>query len=41
MDPRQYVGRAPEQTTAFIEKVVEPIRARYAETLNQRVELKV
>jgi len=41
MDPRQYVGRAPEQTTAFIEKVVEPIRVRYAQTLNQRVELKV
>jgi adenylosuccinate lyase len=41
MEPRQYVGRAPEQVTAFVEKVVKPIRRRYAESLGQRVELKV
>jgi adenylosuccinate lyase len=41
MNPSQYVGRAPEQVEAFIEKVVEPIRARYARSLGQQVELKV
>jgi adenylosuccinate lyase len=41
MNPRQYVGRAPEQVGAFVERVVGPIRARYAEALGQRVELKV
>jgi adenylosuccinate lyase len=41
MNPRQYVGRAPEQVDAFIMKVVEPIRERYRNVLGQRVELKV
>jgi adenylosuccinate lyase len=33
LDPRTYVGRAPEQVDRFIEQVVEPIRARYAEAI--------
>jgi len=41
MNPRQYVGRAPEQVGAFVERVVGPIRARYAKALGQAVELKV
>jgi adenylosuccinate lyase len=34
LDPRAYVGRAPEQVDRFIEQVVEPIRSRYAEALD-------
>jgi adenylosuccinate lyase len=41
LDARQYVGRAPEQVDAFLEKVVAPIRERYKGVLGQRVELKV
>jgi adenylosuccinate lyase len=41
MDARQYVGRAPEQVDAFVEKVVRPIRERFKDVLGQRVELKV
>ncbi len=41
MNPRQYVGRAPQQVDAFVEKVVEPIRAKYRTALGQAVELKV
>ncbi len=35
LNPRQYVGRAPEQTTEFIQEVVKPIRDRYPSLLNQ------
>ena len=41
LDPRKFVGRAPEQVATFIDRVVNPIRARYAKALNQGVELKV
>jgi adenylosuccinate lyase len=41
MDPKKYVGRAPEQVDQFVAKVVEPIRKRYATQLGQGVELKV
>jgi adenylosuccinate lyase len=41
LDARKYVGRAPEQVDTFVEKVVQPIRARYSKALGQRVELKV
>lgn len=34
LDPRTYVGRAPEQVDRFIDQVVEPVRARYAAALN-------
>ncbi len=41
MDPRAYVGRAPQQVAMFIDKVVTPIRGRYRTALAQQVELKV
>ncbi|HYE21220.1 MAG TPA: adenylosuccinate lyase [Tepidisphaeraceae bacterium] len=41
MNPRRFVGRAPEQVDAFVKTVVAPIRDRYKKDLNQAVELKV
>ncbi len=41
LNPSAYVGRAPEQTEAFVAEVVEPIRTRYAAPLRQPVELRV
>ncbi len=41
MDPKQFVGRAPEQTAAFVANVVEPIRKRYAHAIGGDVQLKV
>ena len=41
LDARKYVGRAPEQVDSFISNVVSPIRARYAQQLNQGADLKV
>ena len=33
LDPRKYIGRAPEQTRRFVAEVVDPIRERYADAL--------
>jgi adenylosuccinate lyase len=41
MSPSRFVGRAPQQVDAFIEKVVRPIRERYRAALGETVELKV
>jgi adenylosuccinate lyase len=41
MDPARFVGRAPQQVEAFVARVVEPIRQRYADHLAEAVELKV
>ena len=41
LDPRKYVGRAPEQVDSFVAEVVEPIRQRYAGAVGQRAELRV
>jgi adenylosuccinate lyase len=41
LDPARFIGRAPEQVDAFIELIVEPIRRRYEDRLEQNVELKV
>ncbi len=41
IDPLLFVGRAPQQVDDFIRDVVEPIRERYSDVLNQAVELKV
>ena len=30
LDPREYVGRAPEQTTEFLEEMIDPVVRRYA-----------
>jgi adenylosuccinate lyase len=41
LDPARFIGRAPQQTEHFVATVVDPIRARYRESLGQKVELKV
>lgn len=41
LDPRQFVGRAPEQVDEFIAREVEPIRQRYPDRLAQRREVHV
>lgn len=41
MNPKDYVGRAPEQVDEFIADVVAPIRRNYRKALNKNVELKV
>lgn len=41
MDPKNYVGRAPEQVGEFLASHVEAIRKRYASTLGASAELKV
>jgi adenylosuccinate lyase len=41
LDPSKYVGRAPQQVDQFVQQVVEPIRERYAQTLDYHPELKV
>jgi len=33
VDPRQFVGRAPEQVDEFLAEVIEPIRGRYPEAV--------
>ena len=33
LDPRRFIGRAPEQVDEFLAQVVEPIRRRYASDL--------
>jgi len=39
LDPRGYVGRAPEQVAEFVAEHVEPIRKRYASALGMKAEL--
>jgi adenylosuccinate lyase len=41
LDPRQFVGRAPEQVDEFIAEIVQPIRERYASSLKQVAEVKI
>jgi adenylosuccinate lyase len=41
LDPAAYVGRAPQQVDEFIRAVVTPIRKKYREQLNRKVELNV
>jgi len=41
MDPKLYVGRAPEQVVEFNEAEIEPIIARYESLLDYSVDLKV
>jgi len=41
LEPRRYVGRAPEQVDEFIKAFVTPIRRRYRGVLNKKVELNV
>ena len=41
LNPKSYVGRAPEQVDEFIKEIVTPIRRRYRGGLGRKVELKV
>jgi len=41
LDPRKFVGRAPQQVDEFISSVVEPIRKAYADKLGLKSELSV
>jgi adenylosuccinate lyase len=41
LDPKKYVGRAPEQVQAFVSREVEPIRRAYPGLLQQRREIEV
>ena len=41
MNPKDYIGRAPEQVDEFIAEIVTPIRRKYRNALNRKVELKV
>jgi adenylosuccinate lyase len=38
LDPRRFIGRAPEQVDRFIQDVIEPIRRKYVTDLNRDVE---
>ncbi|NLW83029.1 MAG: adenylosuccinate lyase [Phycisphaerae bacterium] len=41
MNPKDYIGRAPEQVDEFITAVIAPVRRKYRNVLNKKVELKV
>jgi adenylosuccinate lyase len=41
LDPRKFVGRAPEQVAEFVADHVEPVRKRYADVLGMKAELEV
>lgn len=41
MNPKDYIGRAPQQVDEFVAEVVASIRRKYRKSLNKNVELKV
>jgi len=41
LDPKSYVGRAPQQVDEFIKDIVTPIRKKYRKELSRKVELNV
>jgi len=41
LNPKSYIGRAPQQVDEFIKDIVTPIRRKYRKQLNRTVELKV
>lgn len=41
ISPDAFVGRAPQQTEQFIRTIIEPIRAKYAAFIDQKVQLRV
>jgi adenylosuccinate lyase len=41
LNPRAYIGRAPQQVDEFIRDIVTPIRKRYRKELTRKVELNV
>jgi adenylosuccinate lyase len=41
LNPKNYIGRAPQQVDEFVREIVAPIRRKYRKTLNRKVELNV
>lgn len=41
LNPKDYIGRAPQQVNEFIRDVVAPVRRKYRRELGRKVELKV
>jgi adenylosuccinate lyase len=41
LDPKNYVGRSPQQVDEFLKDIVRPILRKYRKKLNRKVELKV
>ncbi len=41
LNPKDYIGRAPQQVDEFVKDVVTPIRRKYSGALGRKVELKV
>jgi adenylosuccinate lyase len=41
LDPKRYIGRAPQQVDEFLTAAVAPVRRKYRNQLNKKVELKV
>ncbi|MHC4458018.1 MAG: adenylosuccinate lyase [Planctomycetota bacterium] len=41
LNPKTYIGRAPQQVDEFLRDIVTPIRRKYRKELNRKVELKV
>ena len=41
LDPKGYIGRAPQQVDEFIRDVITPIRRKYRKEINKKVELNV
>ena len=41
LDPKSYIGRAPQQVNEFLRDVITPIRRKYRKELNKKVELNV
>jgi adenylosuccinate lyase len=41
LNPKSYVGRAPQQVDEFIRSILTPIRKKYSAELDRKVELKV
>jgi adenylosuccinate lyase len=41
LDPKRYIGRAPQQVDEFLTAAVAPVRRKYKNQLNKKVELKV
>jgi len=41
LNPKDYIGRAPQQVDEFITEAVTPIRRKYRKHLNRKIELKV
>ena len=41
LNPKSYVGRAPQQVNEFIKDIIAPIRKKYRKEINRKVELNV